>query len=151
MSKQNDIAAAIAARLESVRVASGYTHDAGARVYRGRRALNPNLLPAIVLHELEDEVVDQKSAHASASASGRLPFVIQVTARLDSEDHPNIVAHELVADIKRCLFSGDPTWGGLAESTQYTGRTLGEREDGTNVVTATVQIRVGFVEDLANP
>ena len=147
MSKQNDIAEALRARLETIRTANGYATEAGQYVYRGRRSLDPGHLPALVLHEGEDQIQQQSNRQISAG----LPFTIQATARVASADHPNITAHDLVADIQRCIFADDLALDGITGQMLYEGRTIGDREDGSNIITATVMIQVPFVQDLANP
>lgn len=154
MSKANQIAAAVAARLENIRVANGYATDAGQKVFRGRAAIAPDSLPNVILFEAEDLVETQRVDYAQETlpidANVLLPFVIEATGPCDA-DNPNVAGHALVADIKKAIFAGDLSWGGLATHTRYIGRTLGPREGGTNLVTVTVQIRVGYVENLAAP
>lgn len=151
-SKAAAIAAAIAARLAVITRANGYHTNAGLHVWRGRTAVDANELPSITLFEQEDQVEDQRIISASEptaiDANLLLPFVIEASIHCDP-DHPNVDGHALVADIKRAIFAGDLTWGGLASHTRYIGRTIGPREGGADIVTVTVQIRIGYTEDLA--
>lgn len=147
-SKAAAIAAALAQRLESIRQANGYLTDAGAHVWHGRISIDPDNLPSITLHEDEDLVERQRAEAIDAGIL--LPFVIEATSECDP-DNPNLAGHELIADIKRAIFAGDVTWGGLAQKTLYTGRTVGPRPDGTNLVTVTVRLQIAMVENLAKP
>lgn len=153
-SKAAAIAAAVATRLSLVTRANGYHTDAGLHVWRGRTAIDANELPSITLFEQEDQVEEQRIIAASTPATIDtnllLPFVIEASSQCDP-DNPNIDGHTLVADIKRAIFSGDLTWGSLASHTRYIGRTIGPREGGEDIVTVTVQIRIGYTEDLAQP
>lgn len=151
-SKAAAIAAAVAARLSTITRVNGYHTDAGLYIWRGRTALDADELPSITLFELEDLVEEQRITSASEpvaiDTNLLLPFVIEASTHCDP-DHPNVAGHALIADIKRAIFSGDLSWGSLASHTRYTGRTLGPREGGADIVTVTVQIRIGYTEDLA--
>jgi hypothetical protein len=153
-SKAARITAAIAARLAAIRVANGYLTDAGQYVWHGRQAIDPNTLPSTTLHEDEDLVERQRtgdqSSPATIDAGVLLPYIIEATDHCDP-DNPNLTGHALVADIKRAIFADDLTWGGLAQKTLYTGRTLGPRPDGASMVTVTVRIQIAMAENLAQP
>lgn len=148
------IAAALAARLETIRRDNGYHTDAGRHVWHGRLTIDPDNLPAITLFEREDEIESQRVNNSTGGvpvdANVLLPYAIEASAPCDA-DHPARAGRALVADIKRCIFGGDLTWGGLARLTQYTGRTIATREDGSNIVTVAVFVRIGIVENLAQP
>lgn len=153
-SKAAHIAAAVATRLATITRANGYNTDAGLHVWRGRTAIDTAELPSLTLFEQEDQVEAQRiidsPAPTSIDTNLLLPLIIEGSAVCDP-DHPNVTGHALVADIKRALFSADLKWGGLATHTRYLGRTLGPREGGDDIVTVTVQIRIGYTEDLAKP
>lgn len=154
MSKQNDIIEALRDRLSLIRIANGYASDIGATVFRGRRSISLDHLPCCSIMEAEDEIEKQSpgtgAVHTAPVVFATLPVTIEAHATCDP-DHPNVTAHALVADIKRAIFSGDLTFGNLATHTQYIGRNVGDRESGTDVAFAQVLIKIGCVEDLANP
>lgn len=155
MSKANDIAAAVATRLQGIAVASGFATDAGLYVHRGKLGLDADHLPAITVIEPEDNIETQRIDDRTAwdgpiDTNVLLPIIIEATGPCDADD-PNVAGHALVADIKRAVFRGDLTWGGRATHTRYIGRTIAPRQDGTSLVTVTVQIHIGCVEDLATP
>ena len=154
MNKANAIAQLIVQRLEHIQQANGYQTNAGLNAFRGRKAIPA--LPAVVLFEPED-LVESQAADGSGDAAGPavnaallLPFDIQALADCDPDVHMT-TGHALVADIKRAIFGGDMRWGDLATHTRYLGRTIAPRADGDTTVSVTVQIRIGFVEDLAAP
>lgn len=155
MSRADTIAAAVAARLAGITQANGYATDLGLHVSRGNLSVDPDKLPSCTLIEQEDQVESQRIDNRQSGADPidshiLLPFTIEATSLCDP-DKPNVAGHALVADIKRAIFGGDLTWGSLASHTKYLGRTLGPRPEGANLVTATVQIRIGYTEDLAKP
>ena len=154
MSKANDIALHIVERLEHILQADGYETNTGLNVFRGRKAV-PSL-PALVLFEPEDLCESQAAdgagdtTGAAVNAAILLPFDIQGLAECDPATHM-AVSHALVADIKRVVFGGDIRWGGLATHTRYIGRTIEPRADGDTTASVVVQIRVGMIENLAQP
>jgi hypothetical protein len=147
-SKAAGIADALAQRLKLIRKTAGYLTDAGLQVWQGRLTIDPDSLPSITIREDEDLVERQRGQADDAAVL--LPFVIEATSPCDA-DNPNLAGHVLIADIKRAIFSGDLTWGGLAQRTLYTGRTIGPRQDGSDLVTVTVKIQIAIVENLARP
>ena len=57
-------------------------------------------------------------------------------------------AHDIIADLKRAIFSGDMTFGGPVRKVEYKGRAIVTREDGFNAVAAAVSIDLTFSENL---
>lgn len=153
-SAEDALAAALADRLKTITRENGYRTDAGRYVWHGRLTIDPDELPAITLFEREDEIENQRVNNSTGGESIDtnilLPYAIEASAPCDA-DHPARTGRALVADIKRCIFAGDLTWGGLARLTQYTGRTIAAREPGSNIVTVAVFVRIGIVENLAQP
>lgn len=149
MSKASDVAMAISARIEAISIVSGWNTDIGAKVFRGRGSLNPEDLPCIVLVEDPDSDDDVRGVE------------VLVTKRFTAEGHdncnalqPNDKAHLILADLKRAIFSGDQTYGGLFKlhkGPQYKGSGIGTREDGTAICAASITFEVQYIENLANP
>lgn len=154
ISLENELAQRIVARLQTITVANGYLTDAGARVYRGKRKINDDDIPCIAVFEGEDSVFEQKEQQVTTG----LPYAVQGFIECDP-DNPSIAAQQLVRDIKQALFAehlaGYPHWGRLASGapmaarTVYVGRDIAPREDGANVISATVQIRIDITALLA--
>jgi hypothetical protein len=156
MSKAHQIALAVFERLQTIRRAAGYRTDLGARLYRGRTSISDETLPAAVITQGEDEIEAQAVTHKKSTGNEvicnvLLPMSIDIVAPAEHPDHPDDTAHAFVADIKRAVFSGDLTWGGLATHTRYMGRLFNPPEPGSNLITARVNIRIGYIEDLAKP
>ena len=153
VSRADAIAEAIRARLAVILTDNGYTADLGATVYRGRRPLKPEELPALVLVEDEDEIGDQAGAHIVA----RLPFTVHAVSTC-APDTESRIAHQMVADLKRCLF--DPEWVRTLTDQKlidpkfgvsYTGRIITPREEGSNAIEVAVRLRVWYAEELTRP
>lgn len=153
VSRADAIADAIQTRLAVILTANGYSADLGATVYRGRRALKPEELPALVLVEDEDEIGDQ----AGQQIVARLPFTVHAVSTC-TPDTATRVAHQMVADLKRCLF--DPAWVRTLTEQKlidqkfgvgYMGRIITPREEGSNAIEVAVRLRVWYAEDLTNP
>ena len=151
ISKAHEISLAIAARLERITVANGYHTDIGLRVMRGRRRIDPSQIPCAVIVERDDKVADEQGRR-ERRAKVRAPFALEGHAECDA-NHPNDRAHEMIADIKRAIFS-EPFTFGVGEQAimvEYAGRTISPREDGMAVVAAAVEIIIDFAEQLATP
>lgn len=149
MSKAKDIAAQVEARVSAIRISSGYLTDIGQRVFRGRRKIDPTHLPCIVIVEAEDRVDDYQRARCKTAQS----FVIEGHSKCDP-DHPNDKAHDMIADLKRAIFSPtDQSFSGLVrpDDVVYRGRQINARDDGTDFVSADIHVELTFAEDLRNP
>lgn len=142
------VATELAARLATITVANGFNSDIGLRVLRGRRRIDDAQVPCSVLAEGPD---------TPTSGPGRLPTVevkqsyILIAYHECDPDHPNDKGHELLKDLKRSIFADGVTLGGQVKRVHYRGRDIGPRGDGVNIVCATIEIDVDYVEDLTNP
>ncbi len=144
MNFYDELAVAIKARIQGISVANGYRTDIGLRVFDGRRRLDEGSLPCAVIVEEDDEPAGQQRANAKVVAR----FAVEGVASCDP-DNPNVVGRDIVADIKRALWSGDLTFGNRAIAFEYGGRTIAPREDGLDQVSAAVTFSVTFAESLA--
>lgn len=148
MSIANDIALAISARIATIKKVNGFSTDIGLKVMRGRKRLDPTMLPCAVLIERDDQVLDSRPGQVKVSQ----PFIIEGHAACDP-DNPNDVGHQIIADIKKALFGEKFTYasGKQVVDVKYKGRSIAPREDGIEVVGAAVEVVVEFVEQLSNP
>ncbi|WP_148715051.1 hypothetical protein [Chitinolyticbacter meiyuanensis] len=143
ISLEHDLSLALSTRLAGIRTADGFHTDIGAEVFRGRVAFDPDRVPCVVLVEKDDVPLEQKR---SAVKLG-LPYLLIGYACCDPA-HPNDTAHQIIADIKRALFSpADPLHPKVREI-QYQGRSILPREDGLSLVSAVVEIRLEVVGEL---
>ena len=147
------IALEITARLQTVRTANGAETDLGARVYRGRRAVDDTLVPCVTIIEGADEV---QETDGRRTLGARVAQDFEILAYVPCDlSHPNDAAHAAIRDVKRALFrtNGQPdrTLGGKVVRLTYRGRDIGPRGDGAALVVAQITVAVEYVEDVANP
>lgn len=149
MSLAATLAETILDRLRTITVLNGYNTNIGAKVFAGRRRLDQSHLPCAVLIERDDDVLDQSRAHDVKLSQ---KYVVEGHANCDP-DNPNDAGHLLVADLKRALFTGKFLVEGIPAAIQikYRGRSVAPREDGLNVVSASVEFAIEYVESLSNP
>lgn len=150
MSQAQEISNLFAGRLASIREADGYLTDIGVRVYRGRRRLDPDLIPCVVLIEGEDNVLAQTFSVRQKEAKLGQRYIFEGHTACDP-DNPNDAAHDILADLKRAIFGGDQYDARQIRALRYIGRTIQPREDGTELVAASIEIEIEFVETLDNP
>lgn len=142
------LAAEIEARIERISIANGFNTDIGVRILRGRRRIDDDQVPSVVIAEGLD---------SPTPGPGRLPTAeVSQTYMLISyhecdPDHPNDQAHLMIKDLKRAIFHDGVTLGGKVPRVKYAGRDIGPRADGVGIVCASIEIAVSFVEDLSNP
>lgn len=149
MSVASNLALALSNRLDNITTANGYSTNIGSRVLRGRRRLDPSQLPCVVLIERDDTTISQTR---SGPIKLKQAYAIEGHATCDP-DNPNDVGHLIIADIKKAIFTGKFNVEGVKEVlvVNYVGRTIAPREEGLNVVSATVEVSIEYVEDLTNP
>lgn len=153
--RARDIALHLNNLLAGITKANGYETDIGLHVFRGKRKIDDSHVPCAVLIEGED-----KPGETQGPASQQITqsYVLGGYAECDP-DQPNDTAHQIIADIKKAIFtvadptraeaiSGSTTLGGRVKSVTYEGRDIGPRADGVPIVFAVVHISVVFVEQL---
>lgn len=155
--KARDVAKHINDLLASITVVNGYETDIGLQVYRGKRKIDEDAVPCAVLIEGEDAPT---STQGPASQKITQSYVLGGYAKCDP-DNPNDVAHQIISDIKKAVFTfvpanraeeirGSTTFGGCVKEVRYKGRDIGPRADGVPIVFAVVHIDVDFVEQLTH-
>lgn len=153
--RARDVALHLSGLLASITAANGFETDIGRAVYRGKRKIDDTAPPCAVLIEGEDTPGDVQGAVSQKITQS---YVLGGYAPCDP-DNPNDVAHQIIADIKRAVFStkdatraeqiqGTCTFGGRVKRVSYRGRDIGPRADGLAIVFAVVHIDVEFVEQL---
>ena len=152
MSKASDIALKLHSRLAQISVANGYNTDIGRYVRRGVLTFDAEAIPLTVMIEGEDTVTNQR--YADVKLTQRYIFEGHMTLLEPQIANPNDVAHLIIADLKRAIFSSDLTLDGeLLDKNQikYVGRNIGPREEGQARVAASIEIAVTYNENLAEP
>lgn len=148
LTKASDIAAEIASRLAGITVAAGFNTDIGLNVMRGRRRIDDNQVPCVVLVEGADDPTPGPGRIATTEV---LQSYVLVAYHACHPDHPNDMGHDLIKDLKRAVFGDGVTLGGKVRKVTYQGRDIGPRGDGVAIVCANIEIQVMFAEDLTNP
>ena len=152
MSKASELAQGIAQVLAGITKLNGYQTDIGLRVYRGRVTTTLSSVPFVVLKEGQDSV----KASRPQEVVIRQPYVIEGVSE-GAIDNPNDVGHQMLADIKKALFSGPlekgskSRFGTVECELEYKGRFIAQREEGSAIVTTTVAIECMYPEDLTKP
>ena len=136
----------IAARLPLFTKLQGAETDLGARVLRGRRKIETDHMPCVVLVEGADN--QPKHNGRTTTISAQLVFALQAYVPCDP-DNPNVAGHAAVRDLKRAVF-GDPDVA-FVRTLTYQGRDIFPRGDGQGFVLAAIEFSVESVEDLAHP
>lgn len=153
MSTESTLASAIAARLALIKIADGYATDIGTHVFEGKLKLNfETELPAAVLVEDDTRVEESQSSSQSVKSKTVQRYLLIGHDDCDP-DQPNVKAYQILADLKRAIFSGDRTFGSIVrpQDLVYVGRRIAVREDGSSVISAAILIDCKFVEDLTDP
>lgn len=156
MSKAKDLSLALSARLATITTANGYATDIGARVLRGATSFPESYVPCVVLSEGDDDPAEERAIGGVTHVRNVIKFSIEGTAPCDP-DNPNDTVHDIIADLKKAIFSGDLTYGGLIRPSRgtpgisYRGRTFGERADGASFVGGGILIDCEIHEELSNP
>ena len=138
------IAQALQTRLALITTANGYLTDIGLRVYRGKLLLDPSEAPCTVIREGADSVPEQTRTKARLHQR----YALEGHDICDP-DNPNDKAHDIIRDLKRCVFSAPIA--DAVRKVEYRGRLIGVREDGLAFVSASVEIDIEFAEELTDP
>lgn len=151
ITRAEDVANEIAARLALVLADNGAETNLGAAVYHGRRRVDDEMIPCAVIIEGEDRP-DDRVVGADVSVEQR--YVLFAYVPCDPAN-PNLAAHAAIRDLKRAVFltAGKPDryWGRKVRGVRYHGRDIGPRGDGAAFVLAAIEIGVSYVENLAAP
>lgn len=144
--RASDIEEHLTSRLALITVENGYNTDIGlARVYRGKRKIDDAQVPCAVLLTGEDTVSD--TAADGRDVKVQQDFVLGGYSECDP-DNPNDMAHKIVKDIKKAIWSEGQRLGFKVQKLEYLGKDIGPRADGVPIVFAVVHIRVSFAENL---
>jgi hypothetical protein len=152
LTRSEDIAELIAARMGTIQTTNGAETDAGRIVYRGRRKIEDTQVPCSVLVEGEDQPGEQSGRLMNCRIDQRY---VLVAYDVCDPDNPNTKAHALLRDLKRAVFTSggqpDMNFDKRVLKVVYRGRDIGPRADGGNIVMAVIEIDVEYVESLATP
>ncbi len=141
-----NLSIALSTLLSTIRVANGYRTDIGLKVMRGRGQIDENSTTPFILIKEDTETEDARVGQIS---------LFKETAQLRLEgfaacdlENPNDIAHDIVADFKKCLFSKKDA---LPEAfkVQYVSRSIGSRESGLKINGGAITIALEYSEDVS--
>ena len=151
---QLDILQAIVARLQSIRVASGYATDAGLHVALGDEWPDETTLPAITVHEGEMTangygLVRSQGRAGATGTKMRGEYTVEGIADCTGTA-TYAAAHALIADIKRALFAaGGLSFGDAAGDHKLEGHGVLPRVRGSNRVAVAVVGSYFYIDQFA--
>lgn len=134
-----------AARLATRTVVGGAETDLGLAVHRGARKVSDEMMPCAVLVEGAEDSKGQAGRGATVKLS--VSFAVHAYVPCDPLN-PNIAGLAARRDLKRALFTGEPS---ITRLITYHGGDVAPRADGAAYVLSTIEVSVEAVEDLANP
>lgn len=149
ITRAEDVSAELNTRALTITKAQGAETDVGTRVLRGRRKIDDEQVPCVVIVEGLDTPKQGESMRRATSQTQQ-SYVLVGYHKCDP-DHPNDVAHAIIRDLKRAVFRDGTTLGEQVKSVTYRGKDIGPRGDGVGIVSASIEVTIEFVEDLANP
>lgn len=132
--------------LGTITKANGYRTDIGTRVSRGKSQLDEKSVPLSIIVEGEETQVARQSDR-STNFKQRADYRIEGFDTCDL-DNPNDISHDIVADLKKCLFAKDAI--NKTYNVEYLGRTIGKREEGLKINGGALHIAITYAEDMAN-
>lgn len=152
-------------RLKGVREEDGYSSNAGLHVFRARRSLSTDDLPALVIWDAgEQPTSSTTNGDLPSGTSVRILLTVNVEiAALASQKDTGFILEQLKADVKRALFGNGNVNGYLDDMESPAGKkvSIGElgylgvqvfpREDGAVSESLTMKFGVRYVENIANP
>lgn len=153
LNSSEGVGAALLARLATCTVSQGAETNLGLVQYRGRRMVDPDMVPCVTLVEGDDEITEGDGV-GTAGVQVNQSFVMLAFVPCDP-DHPNDAAHAALRDMMRAVFRtegrGDRTLGRQVQRVSYRGRDVGPRSDGDASVCVVLEVAVRFYLDLSNP
>lgn len=147
-SRRKNIITEIQTALSEITTTNGYYTDAGNYVYLDISEIDENsTFPAININES----MDTNSANFHSTwLSLALPVSIEgYNTCLPST--ANEKGHELIADIKKAIFSHTKDDPANFEKITYQGADIAQRENGTGLVAVNVNITIHYKENLNDP
>jgi hypothetical protein len=149
MTKRETIIQSIKTRLETILTGNGYATNAGQNVYIDRTAFDDNeTKPFINIDENEDTLIEESYHSPGAKLKLSLPISIEAFNSCNPLS-PSSKGHELIGDIKKCLWS--VKWSDPVVKFQYQGSTIAQHESGSGLVSVSVNAEIIYVETIGNP
>ena len=136
-----------------ISVLNGYNTDIGQTVLLGQMTFDPSRMPCVVLILGDDDVIAQTFNDVQMN----IPFAIEGHQIARDVNDPDDTIMDIIADLKKAVFSGDKTYGGIVRPAsnkpglEYQGCAVKAREEGTSAVGGAIRISCEIVENLTDP
>ncbi len=141
---------AIVALLRTITIENGYETDAGKHVFRARRSIAENELPAIDVWE-DGEQPDDGSGQSRSFVTS-LSLSIEGHVKADHAD-TGVMLGSVKADIKKAilLWSGIRDLNGTLGPLIYLRSEAEPRRDGASSEAVVVKVQINYAEAYGNP
>lgn len=151
------IVLALRQRCQDILRAKDYRTDLGQRVLLGRPTLQLEELPAVLVfsHREDPEAKRGKTTYHQ----NMMACYVEAQAPWSGtdEDQPELVAQDMLADLKRAVFrDSDHNFRqeagmALVKAIRYGGRVFGYPSDGRRAVSARVLVEIDYLEQYGAP
>lgn len=151
------IVLSVHARCKLITIGNGFLTDMGNVLLLGRPTLSLKELPAMLVFTAVEET-EQARGKVTFQENALAVFIEGKVAWDGADvDQPELLAQDIVADIKRAVFKdADQTFRGeagdnICKKILYGGRVIGYPKDGTKAVSARVRVNVEYREKYGAP
>lgn len=149
MTRRERIINEIAVALKTILTANGYRTEAGDNVFIDRSNFDDvETTPFINLDESTDDIIEQSGTRQGQKFKLSLPIAVEGTNTC-SPLEPSSKGHELIGDIKQCLF--DRVWSTDIIEIRYQNSTIAQHESGSGIVSVSINAEVIYAETIGNP
>jgi hypothetical protein len=149
MTRRETIIQEIKTRLQTILVSNGYITNAGQNVFIDRSAFDEReTKPFINIDENEDSLIEESYHVPGAKLKLSLPISIEAFNSCNPLN-PSSKGHELLGDIKKCLWSN--SWSSNIAKFQYQNSTIQQHENGSGLVSVSVNAEIIYVETIGDP
>ena len=149
MTRRERIINEVQTALETILIINGYVTDAGQSVFIDRSSFDESETKPFINIDEGDDVIQGRSADATG-AKFKLALPVSIEAfNTCSPLTPSTPGHELIGDLKKCLFTQD--WSTDIKEIQYQSSTIAQHESGSGLVTVSVNADIIYIETIGNP
>lgn len=151
MTRSQRVVDSLSTLLKSIDGTGTYRTDVGGRVYKGRFFFDDSDTYPIITIEDGAEFNENVDSPIYNKVKVSKKISVHGLTKVADINNPSDSAHDLLGDIKQCIFSNDERLGGNAISVRYTGSSISAKEDSALMVSCTVDLAVTFADNLINP
>jgi len=140
----------IESKLKAIRQEDGYSNSAGLNVFRSRRNLDPDDLPAAVLWDLGEQTTGDAPV---GDVEINLSIGVEIHAAMNEDDTGSTI-EAIKRDVKRAIYRDNKYGALICEGGRpvaivgYNGAQLFPRQDGAISESITLKFTIRFKESL---